>query len=116
MNQMTPCHGVVTTTGLARPTGLENSIQRLAVRLLCFGVAIGVVVHNLLPYVLFIHVADDLLVTHLGLELDPLTTVSAIDLAARVNEPGHGPAYKFDLDRLVRFYSLRHVGIIGTKS
>ena len=50
------------------------------------------------PLGLLVDVADHFLVPHLGLELDPLVAVHAVDLATRVHQAGYRSTDLLDLD------------------
>ncbi|MDW3178400.1 MAG: hypothetical protein R8J94_13495 [Acidimicrobiia bacterium] len=106
----------ITATDLDRLGDAEKSVDGLAEWLLGLFVAISVVVLNAEPFVLFVDVADHLLVTHLRLELDPLITVHAIDLAAWLDESRDCTTHLLDLDGFAGCRSSCHTFSIGRSS
>ena len=76
-------------------------------------VAICVEVLDAKPLVLLIDVADDLLMSHLCLELHTLIAVHAVHLTARFHEPSDSSTHLLDLDGLGRGCSLCHTVYIG---
>ena len=83
-------------------------IDGLPEGLLCFLVAVGMKVLNAQPLVLFVHVADDLLMTHLCLELDSFAAVHAVNLTTWFYESGHRAAHLLNLDGFAGCCSLCH--------